>query len=109
MNASSASQVGQEFAHSYVDAVHGGLNKVLGESGTASVLFYMKMVDDFPDPPEFDRKLLAIFGVIGGQSLERAIVKDLALRLKWSLDLMKIEGTFDFNATVAAIERSVKA
>jgi len=85
------------------------LNKVLGESGTASVLLYMKMVDDFPDPREFNKKLLAIFGIRGAQSLERAIVKDLALRLKWSLDLMKIEGTFDFHATIAAIERSAGA
>ena len=84
------------------------MNKILGESGTASVLFYMKMVDDFPDPREFDKKLLAIFGARGALSLERAIVKDLALRLKWSLDLAKIEGTFDF-ATIVAIEKSAKA
>jgi hypothetical protein len=106
---SSQTSARREFAPSYLGAVHGGLNKILGESGTASILFYLKMVDGFPDPPEFDRKLLGIFGVQGAQSLERAIVKDLAMRLKWSLDLMKIEGTFDFNATIAAIERGARA
>ena len=109
MMSSSQISARRGFPPSYLDAVHGGLNKIIGESGTASVLFHMKMVDDFPDPVEFDRKLAAIFGARGALSLERAIVKDLALRLKWSLDLMKIEGTFDFNATIAAIEKSAKA
>jgi hypothetical protein len=97
------------FGPSYLEAVHGGLDKILGESGTASVLFYIKAVDEFPDPAEFDKKLTAIFGPRGALSLERAIVKDLALRLKWSLDLMKIEGTFDFKATMIAIENGVRA
>jgi hypothetical protein len=109
MKASPARQARQEFTPSYLDAVHDGLNKILGESGTASVLIHMKTVDAFPDPPELTKKLLAIFGVIGAQSLERAIVKELALRLKWSLDFMKMEGTFDFNATIGAIESSAKA
>jgi len=99
----------QDFGPSYLEAVHGGLDKILGESGTASVLFYIKAVDDFPDPAEFDKKLTAIFGPRGAQSLERAIVKDLAMRLKWSLDLMKIEGAFDFKATMVAIENGVRA
>lgn len=109
MMTSSQTSARKEFAPCYLDAVHGGLKKILGESGTASILLYMKMADDFPDPPEFDRKLLGIFGVQGAQSLERAIVKDLAMRLKWSLDFMRVEGTFDFDATIAAIERSARA
>jgi hypothetical protein len=80
----------------------------LGESGTESVLSSMKMVDDFPDPPEFDKKPLASFGAIGAQSLERAIVRDLALMFKWSIDLMKTKGTFDF-AAIDTIERSAEA
>jgi len=109
MMPSSQTSARREFPPSYLDAVHGGLDKILGASGTASVLFCIRMVDDFPDPAEFDRKLAGIFGVRGALSLERAIVKDLALRLKWSLDLIKIEGTFDFDATIAAIEKSAKA
>ena len=85
------------------------MDKILGQSGTESVLLHMKVTEDFPDPAEFHRKLLAIFGAQGTLSLERAIVKDLALRLRWSLDLMKIEGVFDFKATMAAIEKGVKA
>jgi hypothetical protein len=41
-------------------------------------------------------------------SLERAIVKDLATRLKWSLDLIDIEGAFDFDATMRAVEKGAK-
>ena len=99
----------KEFAPSFLDAVHGGLDKVLGVSGTASVLFHMKMTADLPDPVEFHSKLLAIFGEKGTLSLERAIVKDLALRLRWSLDLMKIEGAFDFKATMTAMEKGDRA
>ena len=40
---------------------------------------------DLPEPGEFHKKLLALFGAQGTLSLERAIVKDLAIRLKWSL------------------------
>jgi hypothetical protein len=97
----------EEFGPSFADAVHGGLDKILGASGTASVLFHMKMIDDLPDPAEFHEKLRSIFGETGTLSLERAIVKDLAMRMRWSLDLMKIEGTFDFRATMAAIEKGV--
>jgi hypothetical protein len=69
----------------------------------------MKIGDTLPDSVEFHKRLLTIFGAQGTLSLERAIVKDLATRLKWSLDLLKIEGAFDFNVTMAAIEKGVKA
>jgi hypothetical protein len=100
---------GAEFAPEFVNAVHGGLDKVLGASGTNSVLFHIKMGEALPDSVEFHKRLLAIFGALGTLSLERAIVKDLATRLRWSLDLMKIEGAFDFNTTMAAMEKGVKA
>jgi hypothetical protein len=87
--------------------VHGGLGKVLGVSGTTSVLSHMKMLEDLPDAAKLHSKLVTIFGEQGTLSLERAIVKDLATRLKWSLDLMKIEGAFDFKATMSSIEKGV--
>ena len=77
----------EDFATSFNYAVHGGLDKVLGQSGTAAVLFHMKMAHGLPEPGEFHKKLLALFGAQGTLSLERAIVRDLATRLKWSLDL----------------------
>ena len=84
------------------NAVHGGLDKVLGQSGAEAVLSHMKMTNNLPDPAEFHKKLLALFGAQGTLSLERAIVKDLAIRLKWSLALLKMEDSFDFSATMRA-------
>jgi hypothetical protein len=81
---------------------------VLGQSGTAAVLFHMKMTNNLPDPAEFHKRLLALFGAQATISLERAIVKDLVVRLKWALDLLSIEGTFDFNATMLKIQKGVK-
>ena len=99
----------EDFAATFTIAVHGGLDKVLGRSGTEAVLVHIKMTGNLPDSEEFHKKLIALFGAEGTLSLERAIVKELAIRLKWSLDLMKIEGTFDFNATMLAIQANVKA
>ena len=89
--------------------MHAGLDKVLGQSGTAAVLSHMQMTGDLPDTAEFHKKLLALFGAQGTLSLERAIVKDLATRLKWSLEVLKIEGAFDFNATMRAVESGSRA
>jgi len=99
----------EDFATTFNSAVHGALDKILGQSGTEAVLSHMKMAYALPDPVEFHKKLLALFGPQGTLSLERAIVKDLARRLKWSLDVLKIEGAFDFNATMRAVEKGVKA
>jgi hypothetical protein len=99
----------EDFAETFRTSVHGGLDKVLGQSGADAVLMHMKMTDDLPDPAEFHRKLLALFGEQGTLSLERAIVKDLAVRLRWSLAVLKMEDTFDFGATMRAIEKGVRA
>jgi hypothetical protein len=99
----------EDFATAFDYAVHGGLDKVIGQSGTAAVLFHMKMSHGLPEPGEFHKKLLALFGPQGTLSLERAIVKDLATRLRWSLDLLNIEGVFDFDATMRAVEKGSKA
>jgi len=99
----------EDFATTFANAVHGGLDKVLGQSGTAAVLTHMKMTNNLPDPAEFHKKLLALFGLEGTLSLERAIVKDLAMRLQWSLDLLNIEGSFDFNNTIHAVRTGAKA
>lgn len=69
----------------------------------------MKMTDDFPDPAEFHKKLLALFGENATLSLERAIVKELVRRLKWALELLSIEGPFDFSATMLKIQKRAKA
>jgi len=99
----------EDFATSFNYAVHGGLDKVLGQSGTAAVLSHMKMARGLPEPGEFHKKLLALFGKQGTISLERAIVRDLAIRLKWSLDLLDIEGAFDFDETMRVVEKGAKA
>jgi len=98
-------QISEDFATTFNYAVHGGLDKVLGQSGTAAVLFHMKMARGLPEPGEFHKKLLALFGPQGTLSLERAIVRDLATRLKWSLDLLSIEGVFDFDTVMRAVEK----
>jgi len=98
-------QMSEDFATSFNYAVHGGLDKVLGQSGTAAVLFHMRMAHGLPEPGEFHKKLLALFGPQGTLSLERAIVRDLATRLKWSLDLLSIEGVFDFDVVMRAVEK----
>jgi hypothetical protein len=97
------------FSAAFASAVHGGLDRVLGQSGAEAVLLHMKMTNDLPDPAEFHRKLLTLFGAQGTLSLERAIVKDLATRLSWSLSLLKMEDSFDFSATMRAIENGAKA
>jgi hypothetical protein len=99
----------EDFATSFNNAVHGGLDKVLGQSGTAAVLFHMKMAHGLPKPGEFHKRLLALFGPQGTLSLERAIVRDLAARLQWSLDLLSIDGVFDFDAVMRAVEKGAKA
>ncbi|HEY4700050.1 MAG TPA: hypothetical protein VIH27_06770 [Nitrososphaerales archaeon] len=106
---SSATTDTEYFATSFNISVHHGLDKILGQSGTEAVLLHMKMTNRLPAPAEFHKKLLALFGLPGTLSLERAIVKDLATRLKWSLDLLKIEGIFDFNAIMSAVEKGAKA
>jgi hypothetical protein len=93
----------EEFAAAYVGAVHGGLDKVLGESGTSAVLFHMKMTDSLPRPDEFNKRLLTLFGAQAAQSLERVILRDLATRLNSSPDLLSIEGAFDFEMTMQAL------
>jgi hypothetical protein len=98
-----------EFAATFTSAVHGGLDKVLGQSGADAVLMHMKMTNNLPNPAEFHRKLLALFGAQGTLSLERAIVKDLALRLRWSPTVLNMEDSFDFGATMRAMERGVRA
>jgi len=105
---SSASSSAQDFAATFNDAIHGGLDKVLGKSGAEAVLSHMNMTHNFPDPVEFHMKLLALFGAEGARSLERAIVKDLAQRLRWALDVLNIEGAFDFNVTIRAVEKGLK-
>ena len=99
----------EDFATSFDFAVHGGLDKVLGQSGTAAVLSHMTTAHGLPKPGEFHNRLLALFGPQGTISLERAIVKDLAIRLKWSLDLLDIEGAFDFDATMRAVKKGTRA
>ena len=69
----------------------------------------MKMTNNLPDPAEFHKNLLALFGPDATVSLERAIVKDLVTRLRWALDLLSIEGTFDFKTTMLKIEKGMKA
>lgn len=98
----------EDFAATFTNAVHGGLDKVLGQSGATAVLVHLKMTNNLPDPDEFHKKLLALFGVKGTLSLERAIVRDLVRRLKWALDLLSIEGTFDFNAIVRSMQTKAK-
>ena len=98
-----------DFAAVYANAIHGGLDKVLGHSGATAALYHTKMTNNLPDPAEFHKKLLGLFGLEGTLSLERAIVKDLALRLQWSLDLLNIEGSFDFNNTIHAVRSGAKA
>ncbi len=105
----SANSGKQDFAENFRTSVHGGLDKVLGQSGAEAVLMHMKMTDNLPDPAEFHKKLLALFGEKGTLSLERAIVKDLAIRLRWSLAVLNKEDSFDFSATMRAIEKGVKA
>ena len=94
----------ENFEETFTTAVHTGLDKVLGRSGTEAVLVRMKMTDNLPDAAEFHAKLLALFGPQGTLSLERAIVKDLAVRLRSSLALLNIEGSFDFSATMRAMK-----
>ncbi len=108
-NSSSGSSREEDFAVTFENAVHGGLDKILGKSGTDAVLARMKMTNDLPDPAEFHGKLLALFGAQATLSLERAIVKDLAIRLKWSLALLGIESSFNFSETMRAMEKGAKA
>jgi hypothetical protein len=97
-----------EFTPAFVDAVHDGLDKVLDTTGTTSVLF-QKVEEALPDAFGFHEKPLAILGRQGTQSREGGIVKDLATRPRWSLDVMKVEGVFGFEDTMAKIEKSVRA
>jgi hypothetical protein len=99
----------EDFDTTFMSAVHGGLDKVLGRSGTSAVLVHMKMTNNLPDAAEFHEKLLVLFGARATMSLERAIVRDLAVRLKWSLDGSNIEGAFDFSATIGAAMEGSKA
>jgi hypothetical protein len=68
----------------------------------------MKMTSSLPDPGEFHKKLLALFGEQATLSLERAIVRDLVRRLKWALELLNLESTFDFSAIMLKIKEGVK-
>jgi hypothetical protein len=104
----STSSGNEDFATTFANAVHGGLDKILGQSGSTAVLSHMKVTNNLPDPAEFHKKLLVLFGEQATISLERAIVRDLILRLKWALDLLSIEGTFDFNATMLKIQKGMK-
>jgi hypothetical protein len=63
----------------------------------------------FPDPAEFHEKLLVLFGQQATLSLERAILKDIVKRLKWALELLSVDGPFDFSATMHKIQKRVKA
>lgn len=99
----------ESFADTFTGAVHGGLDKVLGQSGTEAVLIHMKMTNNLPDPDEFHKKLLALFGAQATLSLERAIVKHLAIRLRWSLTLLMMGDSFDFSAATREMQRGVKA
>jgi len=99
----------EDFATTFANSVREGLDKVLGQSGAAAVLSHMKMTSSFPDPAEFHKKLLALFGPQATLSLERAIVKDLVRKLKWALELLSIDGPFDFSATMHKIQKRVKA
>ncbi len=94
----------EDFEATFTIAVHGGLDKILGKSGTDAVLVRMKMTNNLSDAAEFHTKLLALFGPQGTLSLERAIVKDLAIRLRSSVALLKIEDNFDFSATMRAMK-----
>jgi hypothetical protein len=109
LSSSSVTPGKEDFATAFNNAVHAGMDKVLGQSGTAAVLFHMKMTNSLPDPAEFHKKLLILFGAQGTLSLERAIVKDLIIRLKWALDLLSMQGTFDFDATMRKIMEGVRS
>ncbi|MDA4131812.1 MAG: hypothetical protein OK454_01625 [Thaumarchaeota archaeon] len=62
-----------------------------------------------PDATEFHRKLLALFGPQGTLSLERAIVKDLAIRIGSTAALMEMEEGLSFSATMRAMEKGARA
>jgi len=109
LSSSSETSETEDFPTTFANAVHGGLDKVLGQSGAAAVLTHMKMTNRLPDPAEFHKKLLALFGEKAAISLERAIVKDLVRRLKWALELLSVEGQFDFSATMHKIQKGVRA
>jgi hypothetical protein len=97
------------FAIAFKSSVHGGLDRVLGPSSTDAILQFAKMTDDLPHHREFHESLVELFGEDGAESLERAIVKDLAERMKWSLEPLNIDGTFDFEATMRAAEKNISA
>jgi hypothetical protein len=99
----------EDFGVSFTSSVHGGLDKILGKSGADAVLAHMLMTNVLPDATVFHTKLLALFGVQGTLSLEKAIVKDLAMRLKWSLALLKMEGDFDFTMNMRALQEGAKS
>ena len=97
------------FAVAFKSSVHGGLDRVLGPTSTDAILQFAKLTDDLPEHREFHKSLVKLFGEDGAVSLERAIVKDLAERMRWSLDLLSIDGTFDFEATMRAAEKNLSA
>jgi hypothetical protein len=97
----------ETFATAFDDSVHAGLDKVLGHSGTEAVLAHMKMANGFPSPAEFHAKLLALFGAAGALSLEKAVVKHLTIGK--SLEVLEIDGVFDFDATVNSVRKHVTA
>jgi len=107
-NSFSAESGTEAFATAFAEAVHVGLDKVLGHSGTEAVLVHMEMDNGFPSPGEFHKRLFALFGERGSSSLERAILKNLATSLKWSLDSLRVEGAFDFDATIRAAENGAR-
>jgi hypothetical protein len=100
-----APRTGDEpFAAAFNDSVHVGLDKILGHSGTEAVLVHMKMAGSLPDPVEFHIKLLALFGLAGTLSLEKAIVKHL--ETVRSFEVMDVDGVLDFGATMNSVQRA---
>jgi hypothetical protein len=104
----STAPVIEDFAVTFSSAVHDGLDKVLGRGATEAILDHVKETTYLPDPAEFHKALVELFGLSGTLSLERAIVQDLTTRLKWSRNLSDVGSSKDFNATIRALEKGTR-
>jgi hypothetical protein len=104
--ATSATTLGRRgFSAEFTNAVLAGLEEVIGDRETESVLFHLGMVDARLRPAEVQRKLVGLFGEQATKCIEQAIVSNLTRRLDLPLPSFSVSERFDFVATVQEAER----
>jgi hypothetical protein len=97
---------GEDFMDAFKSSVIDGMTRVLGQSGTRSMFFHLKLDEYLERPGEVHDRIRSMFKD-GSVTLERAIVLDLFKKLDIPVSKVSARGEFDFVKCVRLARNSL--